>query len=306
MDSNNHKERPVDSNDLGRGMGKAIAICLMFFGFSEYSHALEKELVSQRLKAEHPEQVAYIDERLFASIKSKEELASLIRHENTSLALRAAWERALRKAKQPQPGASRWRELRYKMAASEFLGFCEGRLQVRVPEYFSSTLMCIDPDEPFGSVFEPQKYLITRDIGNGFMVEPALQVEVVDSGESLSIRNNGETCVIPIDLLDRTRGGTVKSGLSALITKDTVVIASYELIAARYKVKCVKKATGKVLWESEAWGGFASDEDFGIHVVTILEDHGVVFFFGASWDEVYVEGFDMQKGTSLVRFCNAY
>jgi hypothetical protein len=275
--------------------------------------AVDDALIVERLNVDTPEELEDIDHRLFASVKSDNELALLTCHKNTSLAMRASWERAIRKAEGRGEGASRWKELRYKTSAAEFLGYLEGRIRVPVPRVFSQSIANIDPKERFGLVFKPDLYLPIRDLGNGILIDQAAQVELVNGSKTLKIRGASVETEIPLEMLRfrdkmNPKIDFSKTGLSLLIKKDVMYVASYDWTGFSYDLTCIDRVSKKVRWKSEVWGrafGELQGDGF-VHIIQLVERNELIYVFGVTQDEIYVEGFKPESGANSLRFSSAY
>ncbi len=288
-------------------MGVAIGFCSYGVLQSEEQRSISA-IVEERLTAENAGEVGYLDEELFAAIKSVDALASVITHKDDSLAIRAAWERAIRQAEPQEAIASRWRKLRYQVSASEFLGFCEGRLRVSVPTQFAAMLKEADPKDPFGKAFNLKKHWPTRQSAEGIAsnVDTVINVSKDDSLAVLIM--NGEECKIPRALLaDNPKGGSI-NGVAARISTDVVYVACFDNFGFSYELTAIDRKSQATIWETDVWAiafGGGSGAGF-LHQVKLVEADGKIYVFGATWDTIYIEAFDTRTGKATLRFANYY
>ncbi|MES2788586.1 MAG: hypothetical protein V4719_03120 [Planctomycetota bacterium] len=268
-------------------------------------------IVKDRLTAEFAEDLYELDAELFAEIKSFDALAPVITHRDDSLALRAAWERAVRRAEPQEASASRWQKLRYEVAAAEFLGFCEGRLRVSIPTHFAAMLKEADPKDPFGNVlnlkkYRPNRQSVERVEGIVSNIDTVIDLSKEESFALLTM--NGEECKIPRSLLaDDPKRGHI-NGVAAQISPDVVFVACFDNLGLSYKLTAIDRKLKTTIWEtnvcSTAFGG-GSGAGF-LHHVKLVEANGRIYAFGATWDTIYIEAFNTRTGKAEMRFANRY
>jgi hypothetical protein len=148
----------------------------------------------------------------------------------------------------------------------------------------------------------PYRRIKDKSLGHDWSVYGNVSLEKKD--EIIRVSVDKHTVVLPQDIL---RG---KFAISGLVADDNIYVAGYIGAGYSYPLVCIKKETGKVIWQTDvaAVGAFLiSGSTAGrFHWVAVIPDGHRVLVCGATNDGIYIEGFETKDGTCLFRFGTTY
>jgi hypothetical protein len=221
-----------------------------------------------------------------------------------SAALRAAWNTVAdtvpikQGTEQYQPDAK---------TLAWFLGLVEGRTRVAPPDWWREMVQGARAHNRHNI------YLMGRVESNpyhcvGSLSFPADAV-VEELGNTIVYRVGEEKLAIPEELLLRADRGEPYGAVSGSFTDKHLFVAVHREVPHAHDVACLKRATGQIVWKSQACGcvppsiggrGDAGRSSTWVSVIPTADDR--VFVFGAVHTGFYLHGFRASDGESLVRF----
>jgi hypothetical protein len=215
---------------------------------------------------------------------------------NVSIGIRAAWEEFMRNSwfkgnADPQ---------RVRDNLNYFVGFIEGRLNCRTPEWWKATLLSANFTSPKNIRFVlPRKPLAnlrscgimritTKDLGGPFVLEDGINRIVVGSATVSQMHTN--------------------QFLTYLIDHQNAYLAWHMDAAGSYYIYRLDLTSHKIDWRAKVWadGGHVFYSGVGNHIVSLAKDNTRLLVFGASESCVYVEEFDEKDGSQVYRFSTGY
>jgi hypothetical protein len=256
-----------------------------------------QSVIDQIVRSTDVEEVQKSYKLLFRDAKA-DLIRALKNHANDGLALRAAWEdvRLTVPVEEPKhavrPGA---RQLQ------RFLGVVEGRLKITLPSWWEAVVRDCQANHRSNIYFEERKEFVWDNINVGLRAPAG--TSLVKSDDKVVIKVGNQSCSVPFRIIDASR----KRGhncISALITDDKCFLETHYLCCAQYKVLCLDRKDGTLVWEAPVWSNPRGHGYSGIsyHWVQLVRDRNNLFVFGVGPNELYVEGFDTGSGKNLFRF----
>jgi hypothetical protein len=252
-----------------------------------------------------------------------DDLAKLRMHQNDGIALQAAWqevaltvpEKEPKKAVRPDPQKLAW-----------FLGFLEGRLHVQAPQWWAVCLLdtranrrgnmysgaSIKDTSGDSGTSRPTRDMTSKTntdqtirLRHPEYAEPGVRLQNVSGRTVLVI--GLESIPLPDELLHKSNSGELFDHISVLASTNCVYVAVHDDVGFPYKLACLDRVSGKIIWKSDVWGtwwGFGS----GVHImiVAIVELDNRVIVFGWGSTGMNVEGFCADDGSNLFRFSTSY
>jgi hypothetical protein len=186
---------------------------------------------------------------------------------------------------------------------NEFLGFLEGRLRRRIPKWWCDAVRDARANN------RENVYVPDQD-GGRLAAIPGTQTPVTKNGDRFVLRVGNDAIDLPNDLLAGLVQNGQLSGLanfSAHFTKTNCYVAIHDDVGYPYRLGCVSRSNGKLVWQAEGWGlwwyGFGGAVGKARVTVDVQDDRVLVF-----WCNLHVsaEGFRADNGKALFRFANTY
>lgn len=218
-----------------------------------------------------------------------QDVAQLMQHQSSRVALAAAWERVRRTVPDPKlvrgakPDAQ---------TLQRFLGFLEGRLQVDAPEAWERLLLT--------ATTHGQVHICFAPLDAEQQAGPNNDAVVSEANEGWRIKAGGRAWLLAKSDVDEKK--TSIDGFAAAATMDAVVVGLFGNSAAPFLIYSIEPKTGNVAWKQEVWasGGLIGG-GVGWHQAQIVLDEDRCIIFGVSNLAAYVEVFKLD-GTELCRF----
>jgi hypothetical protein len=246
---------------------------------------------------------------------SADRLSQLTKHDDRGTALRAAWEQATRR--RVKTGDSWHIEA---TGVERFLGFAEGRLHVCLPDWWQRRILSVRIDDAGRTDFLRGEDAIYQksDLGR-FYCGRDLTVKRYRARVRLASGVASES--IPYDrFLKLVESATVigpSDGLAASFSTDRWFLAIHSIVCGPYRLVCLQRKTGRVLWTQDVWAGgcpypMLSGMDsydylgWQFHWVGIVHKAQELFVFGIGAGAAYVEGFETSDGRTLFRFSTSF
>src|SRR5262249_49882039 len=124
-------------------------------------------------------------------------------------------------------------------------------------------------------------------------------------GDKVILRIGKESVAIPEDLLQEMAKG--HSNVSGLMTPSRCFVATHEDSGYSYRLACINRQTGKMLWKSEVFATWwEHSTGIGHMWVTVTEQNKRIVLFGCASTGMHVEAFRPEDGTNLFRFSTSY
>jgi hypothetical protein len=263
---------------------------------------LVQEILTSKYPYESPSDMGIVKgyRTLFKKVGAKG-IRELQTHPNDGISIQAAWETVALTVPEMQQ-KEKVRPDRHKL--DWFLGFLEGRARLKVPSWWSEVVLDsrakgkIYPGDPKESPF----HKLGLDDAYG-PDDTSLNRE----DDKVVLRIGKQSVAIPENLLHKTSDGKIYCSVSALMNPSRCCVAVYGNVGTPYKLTCIDRTTGKILWKSDVfgtwWGGST-----GIHYmwVTVTEQNDRIVLFGAASTGIHVEAFREKDGKNLFRFSSSY
>jgi hypothetical protein len=191
-----------------------------------------------------------------------------------------------------------------------FLGFLEGRLRIRPPDWWRDALLASEFNDQ-GSVFvwKVNKHRRYEQAGVGEVMSPP-GTKLKRKNKDLVVQIGGQTATVSEDVvLKKKRGDRV----SAAITVGRCYLAVHDDLGFAYPLVCVDRVSGKRVWKAEVWdvfwlrGGLSwlSNPSINDRAVAVIEQDERVVVFGAGITGFNIEGFRASDGSNLFRFSSS-
>jgi hypothetical protein len=218
------------------------------------------------------------------------------------VAIRAAWEEVRLTVSEKEP-ASAVRPDRHKL--DWFLGFLEGRARVKAPTWWSDALLDSQANSRDNIYPGHIKERLYQNLGLGSARGPN-NTGLQRKDKKFALVVGGESTVIPEEILQKSDQGSVCGNISALMTPSRCYVAVHGNWGNPFKLTCIDRATGKILWTSEVYGSYwGSGGGRGEMFVAITEQGNRIVVFGSSIG-MHVEAFRPEDGANLFRFATTY
>lgn len=266
------------------------------------------ELIHDVLAASSPYDLAPASGRLFRKLFEaigNEGLVKLQHHAHNTIAIQAAWHRVVGGIPQEEQEET-IRLDRDKL--NWFVGFLEGRARVKPPEWWVTMLLDARAKKR-GSVHtgwfdeHPRDYYgIDETLPNGPHSITSRK------GGKVIIRLGDETLEISESLLWEPTVRQPGYRETALMTASRCYVATHESTGMGYKLVCIARSSGKVLWRSDVWSTtwYGPGGNRMTSWIEIAEQNDKVVVFGSAWTGLHVEAFAVDDGATLFRFSTAY
>lgn len=283
--------------------------CVIIVSFLNFSEIMTEdssvdELVSMYLRSisdtkEDTLPTEEISTTLFAKV-SNEKLRELAIHSNDNLSIRSRWEQVLRGRFSRRNNS----EAVGKAAASWFIGVMEGRLSINVPERWSKTLAHCkisqydrSPDAVV-SLIPSSKFSGYLENEYGIFTPKSIKMELKDTAKKLyRIYVNESTFTFSSENL-KLPGCC----LNATSNKNTIIVTTHHKSDGSFPVIALNH-DNEELWNSKVhtYSGIGSGLP-GEHWTELLIVGNRVFVFGASLNDLYVQGFNLSDGSTAFKF----
>ncbi|QDU43703.1 hypothetical protein Mal52_21790 [Symmachiella dynata] len=201
--------------------------------------------------------------------------------------------------------------------AARFVGFCEGRLKIPLPDWYLTVL-------EFGSVRHDRvsTYFVFRDGMHGLAIQKQHVTikgddnteldwtvlsnapnEVTVSGDNVVLDGTSAESVIPLSSV-KTRGALQK-GFAFTNDERRFWVTIYDRSILSEDDLLRFYVGDKVRWEADVWGTIPPSSmslPLGNHYVSVVRNDNLVYVVGAGNCGAYVEGFDANSGKVVMRF----
>jgi hypothetical protein len=245
----------------------------------------------------------------FASLSSSQ-LDALMGDDNDSVALMAAWERLVCRPTLAGLEDARGGYSVPSISAARYIAYCEGRLRLRLPGWFESTLRegTLDAGPPRISMpFEhhfltlpfEHPLLKPREIDNGrlFTYESpdALRVD----GTNIHLVGEGGSLSVPIGDMAFQGGGIAFDS-----ERDQYWIADYSRALFPYPLTMRNNNASMNQWKTTVWASIVNVSRSGAsrHRAMVRRHGKLVIVLGAGDEGAYIEGFNSETGAPTFRF----
>lgn len=233
------------------------------------------------------------------STPNAELLGQLKSHANDGIALAAAWEEAKIGSKSRRRNAQ---------AIARFIGFAEGRLKTRVPDWWEETITrrhLVD-DHQYWPLDDPGQFKWPYQqlkLGDRPVWVPNA-VSLSDEEGRVVIRQGGARFSLPQAMWNEQ---IREASVGARVTPTHCWLAPFADRGAAHPLLCFETSSGKLLWQSDVWalsnqGHKTSSQTF--QWLEIIPQAERVLVIGSGLAGVYIEGFDRQSGRNLFRFAS--
>lgn len=222
-------------------------------------------------------------------------------HLSNNIAIRAAWERVRRTITETEEGS----EHRLKqVATARFVGFVEGRLGIMTSRAWSDSVLNGRARRRDRIRFKIARKHEPRDLQADFLVNTGLTVTKRDSRYHFKTQTGGYS--VGVEFLGDYSEPKWTHVVEAVVMQPQCYIAFYS--SAPIPFKLIAFQAEGVAWDAEVWasGGLSPYSGQHSHVVTITGKGQTVYVFGAATDSIYIEGFDVDDGTAILRFSSNY
>ena len=259
--------------------------------------ALKKDLLRDLLAEEDKSAaVAGAYKKLFAHV-GLAGLPQLVKDEDTSIAIQAAWELYRKAVKRDPPIRNRADWVFDKKPMEEFLEVLGKRLKSDLPGWFGATLLK-------GDVF-PRQHHAFIDIEEPPPSTATVKVEkdqVVITAGKHDVRMPKADFEKDADELD------IGTAPVVLCEAERSFIARPVFRGYPFKLIGVDSKTGKKLWVATVWAARRGDSSGlgGVNPVEIRRQGDTVIVYGCESHGMYAEGFDAKTGKCRFRFCTCY
>jgi len=254
----------------------------------------QKALIEAYRTAESAHQAESLSIKLFQKATTAE-LLSMQTHENSGIALKAAWTLAHREiVKRNATRDDDWQMQR-------FLGFLEGRLRVEIPKFLqtakvyqhseSRTWFLYPGSEPGTLPMRPQpdwpELTHSKDGSIWTLVDGKDRIEVdVPKNRKYHLRN-----------------------LALIGVSEKRIFLGLPLnVGSPFGIRCFNRKKGNLEWIAGVWadGGFVRHMGLGMHRFDLIEHDGEVLVLGVCDLALYIASYDAETGEARFRFSTRY
>ena len=247
-------------------------------------------------------------------------LAELETSSATGLALQAAWEELAQSV--PRSPASAIRSERSgssrinRVALSRFIGFVEGRLGVRVPNWWEEHLAIarVSQWEEAGLlnvwVRDTGRYGYCEGLLTGNPEELA-EIECCTAGDISSIEVSEKVLSVHVDQskFHVSRPNGKKLYVFAKKCDNVTAVALVHSVYPSNTLYKIDLRNGTVLWQRKLWcdaSPVIRSGDLGFHWSEAVRKDDAIIVFGLRSDVVYIEAFEVSTGMPVFRFSTTY
>ena len=244
-----------------------------------------------------------------------EKLREIRTGDDIGIALQAAWEEVRRETRiphTPEDDYETWCRID-RSSTERFLAFVEGRLTVRVPEWWEALMrrslasaaadgnvaLTVTPGKR--DPFYMNKAVIGADETNLIWMPDRIR-SISRDHENLTISIGGDDLVVS-PVLSKIWG------LNAMcVGQHRWIVAMHSAGHPGYPLLYVDAVTQNEVWRADVWGEFPIFKSGGgfFHWVDFRVHNDSILVFGALNNSFYVEGFTIAEGTNLFRFSTSY
>jgi hypothetical protein len=244
----------------------------------------------------------------FASL-SPSQLDALMGDDNDSVALMAAWERLVCRPTLAGLENAHGGHSVPSIDAARYIAYCEGRLRLRLPSWFESTLregtMYVVPhriSDPFERHFLTIPFehplLEPREIANGrfFTYESPDALRV----DETIIRLVGEGGSLSVPIGDIT---FQEEGIAFDSERDQYWIADYSRALVPYSLTMRNNNASMKHWQTTVWASIVNLSRSGVsrHRAMVRRHGKLVIVLGVGDGGAYIEGFNSETGAPMFR-----
>ena len=294
-----------------------LFLSLLIFSVLPISNESEEQQVVAEFAKQRPGEFLAFYKSLFADCDDAQ-LVALTSIGNDSIATQAAWKRVHVSIRACSGKAARQRSVTWAAPKEErrgmlpvdvsrlawFVGFLEGRNRIVAPEWWR-TIVLGSQANPQNRIYPgtPKKrpYHKTKLKWAKCPVDASLEE---DERKSVTYRVGDDSILIPEKLVTRLDSGEVSGNISAAFTESHCFATVHSTVGYPHDVACIDRSTGKMVWTAKAcgcWsGGYSGRGESCVELIPTKD--GRVFVFGYSSIGIYVHGFDVATGKTIVRF----
>jgi len=260
-------------------------------------------LAEKAANAKYPYDAEPLYRALFAKAGAAG-LPELQRSPIDSVAIQAAWEEVTLTVpvQQAEGGAYRPDQDRLQW----FLGFLEGRGRVTAPQWWNEVVLDARANRRDNIYSGEPKASPYHRAGVEWVTAP-LDTTVTQDGDGYMLTIGEDSIRLPEELLQLTDHDELYGSYSGCFTPEHCFVAAHESVGYLHDVACIDRATGKVVWNSEAcgcwWGGSTGQHTSGVSV-TVQDDRVVVF--GEASIGFYAHVFRADDGATVFRFSSGF
>jgi len=231
-----------------------------------------------------------------------EGLRKLQSHANNSTAIQAAWREVALAVPDNDPAPTRRLD---PQKVSWFLGFLEGRVRVRSPQWWVESVLDSTAYGPNNICPGKPKERPYHEAGLGYLAP--LGTTLKREGDKIVLGIGAESVRFGSGLL--TKEPKLHRDVSAALARERVYIATHSDLGYPFTLRCVDRESGSICWKVDVWGtcwaggSTGSKADAWVSIV-VHEDRVVVF--GAAVTGIHVEAFAVKDGANLFRFASSY
>jgi hypothetical protein len=292
---------------LGRArLVLSLLTCALAVGRGLGAEPTVAELRERVVKADTPDKKAEAYKAYFLKV-GRAGLKDLMKDEDTSIALQAAWEAHLKPVKRNPEIRNRADDVYDPAELKRFVAFLKERTKAPVPDWWAAAVADVDlfPGYHHAFVSETKANQPKRHRSKaGALVPDGAELEV--SGDNLVYSRGGRSVGFrkgedDLRFHDRFAG---------VLGKDRSAVAAFGSVGGKYKLFGFGAAGAGVqrVYSADVWGSGRTGLATGVHDhwAELAEGNGAVYVFGAESHGMYMEAFDAATGTARFRFCTCY
>ena len=259
-------------------------------------------------------------------------LDELSEKENDSVALLAKWAMVRNSIGPPVKDGIRWVPVDIDRARlARFLGFLEGRTRTVPPMWWQQRMlrlqgydryeMEVDRDLPPAPLFPPAEDSKVVAEDGRYRWQKAVRLwlgrgisDAKKRGHDVVLRVAEADISVSDTVLDdvEERTGNMPDGVNAIcISPGRYLVALHGHVCQRFPLYLIDAQQQRPIWSVDVWAarpvvpGGSGPPDMG-HWVDFRIAHEKAYVFGAGWNSMYVECFNLSDGKNQFRFSTSY
>lgn len=195
---------------------------------------------------------------------------------------------------------------------SRFVGLLDGRLRVKVPEWWADTLLNPwIPNRKRGLCFKTPKSAslprIRTSRNDEFnFIQDISDVRRSPQGLEMTVNYRGESIAIAIPK-DKNQGGDPVSLLSAVSDGQNVFVTLSSTWGTPFSLIRIDTESRKVIWSKNVRAagpnGMSVEGQALVHYVELIAENSRIYIFGRCDFGLYCEAFEVADGECVFRFC---